>query len=89
MQCASVDTGEASTNGHPSEPPKRSRLRRTLLGATIGALLAMSLVPYVKGHRYAADRGYLPIYEIGARFYRMWEHHKLGNLEEVKVVFYK
>jgi hypothetical protein len=32
-----------------------------------GALLAMSMVPYVKGHRYAADRGYLPIYEIGAR----------------------
>jgi hypothetical protein len=25
------------------------------------------VVPYVKGHGYAADRGYLPIYEIGAR----------------------
>ena len=27
--------------------------------------------------------------QIGARFYRLWEHHKWGNLEEVKVVFYK
>ncbi len=27
--------------------------------------------------------------QIRARFYRMWEHHKLGNVEEVKVVFYK
>jgi hypothetical protein len=65
MRC--VSTGEASANGHPSEPPKKSRLRRTLLGAGIGALLAMSMVPYVKGHRYASERGYLPIYEIGGR----------------------
>jgi hypothetical protein len=27
--------------------------------------------------------------QIGARFYRLWEHHKWGDLEEVKVVFYK
>ncbi len=27
----------------------------------------MSMGPYGSGHRYAADRGYLPIYEIGAR----------------------
>jgi hypothetical protein len=27
--------------------------------------------------------------QIGARFYKMLEHHKWGNLEEVKVVFYK
>jgi hypothetical protein len=27
--------------------------------------------------------------QIGARFYRLWEHHKWGNLEEVKVLFYK
>ena len=27
--------------------------------------------------------------QIGARSYRLWGHHKWGNLEEVKVVFYK
>ena len=27
--------------------------------------------------------------QIGARSYKLWEHHKLGNLEEVKVGFYK
>jgi hypothetical protein len=27
--------------------------------------------------------------QIRSRFYRMWDHHKLGNVEEVKVVFYK
>ena len=27
--------------------------------------------------------------QIGARFYRLWGHHKWGNLEEVKVAFYK
>ena len=27
--------------------------------------------------------------QIRARCYRTWEHHKLGNVEEVKVVFYK
>lgn len=27
--------------------------------------------------------------QIGARFYRLWGHHKWGNLEEVKLVFYK
>ena len=27
--------------------------------------------------------------QIRARFYRIWDHHKLGNVEEVKVVFYK
>jgi hypothetical protein len=25
------------------------------------------MVPYVRGHRNAADTGYLPIYEIGAQ----------------------
>jgi hypothetical protein len=27
--------------------------------------------------------------QIGARSYRLWGHHKWGNLEEVRVVFYK
>jgi hypothetical protein len=27
--------------------------------------------------------------QIGARFYKLWEHHKRGDIEEVKVVFYK
>ena len=27
--------------------------------------------------------------QIGARFYKLWEHHKRGNIEEVKVAFYK
>jgi hypothetical protein len=27
--------------------------------------------------------------QIGARFYKVWEHHKRGDIEEVKVVFYK
>ena len=30
-----------------------------------------------------------PAKQIGARFYKLQKHHKLGNLEEVKVVFYK
>jgi hypothetical protein len=62
-----MNTGGASPNRRLDELRKKPRLRRTLLGAAIGALLAMSIVPYVKGHRYAAERGYLPIYEIGAR----------------------
>jgi hypothetical protein len=27
--------------------------------------------------------------QIRAQFYRMWDHHKIGNLEEVRIVFYK
>ena len=27
--------------------------------------------------------------QIPARLYRVWEHHKLGSVEEVEVVFYK
>jgi hypothetical protein len=65
MRCVNPD--EASANGHSIEARKKPRLRRTLIGAAIGALLAMSMVPYVKGHRYALERGYLPIYEIGGR----------------------
>jgi hypothetical protein len=27
--------------------------------------------------------------QIRAKFYRMWDHHQIGNLEEVRIVFYK
>jgi hypothetical protein len=53
------------------EPPPRTnppRLRRTLLGAAIGALLAMSIVPYATHTgTYQYRRGYLPIYDIAGR----------------------
>jgi hypothetical protein len=66
LECAR-EHREANASGHPGQSPKKPRLRRTLLGAAIGALLAMLMVPYVRGHRNAADTGYLPIYEIGAQ----------------------
>jgi len=58
-------------------PVSNLRLRRPLLGAAIGALLAMLMVPYAS-HRteYWTDsshhgrdlsKGYLPIYEIGSK----------------------
>lgn len=54
------------SNRKERAPRRPSRVWRTLLGAAIGALLAMSMVPYVTRGR-AGGHGYLPIYEIGGK----------------------
>ena len=53
----------------PAKPNSNSpRLKRILMGAAIGALLAMSVVPYATHTgTYHYERGYMPIYEIGGR----------------------
>jgi hypothetical protein len=52
-------------NGAAKPNSNLPRLRRILIGAAIGALLAMSIVPYAThSGSYQYRRGYMPIYEI-------------------------